>query len=77
MGRFPEVSSKLKSEPSENSLLDFCISESSKNQPLKDPEFYMFSTLNIGNEDSHYDTKISIFSFTWADLAAFHKSDKM
>ena len=29
------------------------------------------------DKDPYYHTKISIFSFTWADLAAFHKSDKI
>jgi hypothetical protein len=28
------------------------------------------------DKDPYYHTNISIFSFTWADLAAFHKSDK-
>jgi hypothetical protein len=28
----------------------------------------------IGHEEHYYDTKISIFSFTWAGLAAFHKA---
>ena len=27
---------------------------------------------DIGQEDTYYDTKISIFSFTWAGLTAFH-----
>ena len=29
------------------------------------------------DQDPYYHTKISIYSFTWADLAAFHKSDKI
>ena len=29
------------------------------------------------DKDPCYHTKISIFSFTWADLAPFHKSDKI
>ena len=29
---------------------------------------------NILDEDPFYNTKILIFSFTWAGLAAFHKS---
>ena len=28
----------------------------------------------IGEEDPYYNTKILIFSFTWAGLAAFHKA---
>ena len=28
----------------------------------------------IGHKEPYYDTKISIFSFTWAGLAAFHKA---
>ena len=31
----------------------------------------------IGDKDPNYNTKISIFSFTWADLAAFFSSDKI
>ena len=27
----------------------------------------------IGHEEPYYNTKILIFSFTWAGLAAFHK----
>ena len=30
----------------------------------------------IGDEEPYYNTKISIFSFTWAGLAAFFSSDK-
>ena len=29
---------------------------------------------NILDEDPFYNTKILIFSFTWAGLAAFHKA---
>ena len=32
------------------------------------------SRKEIGHEEPYYDTKISIFSFTWAGLAAFHKA---
>ena len=28
----------------------------------------------IGHEEPYYNTKIYIFSFTWAGLAVFHKS---
>ena len=28
----------------------------------------------IGDEEPYYNTKILIFSFTWAGLAAFHKA---
>jgi hypothetical protein len=31
-------------------------------------------TKEIGHEEPYYTTKISIFSFTWAGLASFHKS---
>ena len=34
-------------------------------------------TKYIGDEDPYYNTKISIFSFTWAGLAAFFSSDKI
>jgi hypothetical protein len=27
----------------------------------------------VGHEEPYYNTKISVFSFTWAGLAAFHK----
>ena len=32
---------------------------------------------NIIDEDPFYNAKIYLFSFTWAGLAAFHKSDKI
>ena len=37
----------------------------------------IFGTKYIGDEDPYYNTKISIFSFTWAGLAAFFSSDKI
>ena len=39
---------------------------------------YMFINIGkgkeIGHEEPYYDTKISLFSYTWAGLAVFHKS---
>ena len=40
-------------------------------------ELLILTTKYIGDEDPYYDTKISIFSFTWAGLAAFFSSDKI
>ena len=38
-------------------------------------KFHRYSAVkNIIDEDPFYDTKILIFFFTWAGLAAFHKS---
>ena len=31
----------------------------------------------IGDEEPHYSTKISIFSFIWAGLAALHKASTL
>ena len=39
--------------------------------------FQLHASKDKADKDPYYHTKISIFSFTWADLAAFHKSDKM
>ena len=36
-----------------------------------------FPCKDKADKDPYYHTKILIFSFTWADLAAFHKSDKI
>ena len=43
-------------------------SNESDNMTGKDP------SKEIGHEEPYYNTKISIFSFTWAGLAAFHKA---
>ena len=42
-------------------------------------KFYesLHATKNIIKEDPFYNTKIFLFSFTWAGLAAFFSSDKI
>ena len=35
---------------------------------------YLSISKEIGNEEPYYRTKISIFSFIWAGLAALHKA---
>ena len=37
-------------------------------------ELLTLTTKYIGDEDPYYNTKILIFSFTWAGLAVFHKA---
>ena len=42
---------------------------------MNSPHTYLAK--EIGHEEPYYDTKISIFSFTWAGLAAIFNSDKI
>jgi hypothetical protein len=39
--------------------------------------FQLYASKGKAEKDPYYNAKISIFSFTWADLAVFHKSDKI
>ena len=39
--------------------------------------FVLNEDKKIGYEEPYYNTKISIFSFVWAGLAALHKASKI